>query len=42
MGDPAVATDAQRLQECWAALPVAKAEVDRLYARWEELEARRR
>ncbi len=42
MEDPAVAVDAKRLQECWQTLPVAKAEVDRLYARWEELESRRR
>ena len=42
MEDPKVAADAARLQECWKALPLAKAEVTRLYARWEELEARRR
>ena len=42
MEDPRVAANAVRLQELWKALPVAKAEVTRLYARWEELEARRR
>lgn len=42
MEDPIVAANATRLQECWKALPLAKAEVIRLYARWEELEARRR
>ncbi|MBC8104123.1 MAG: ABC-F family ATP-binding cassette domain-containing protein [Cytophagales bacterium] len=42
METPAVTRDPIRLQECWGALPVLKAEVDRLYARWEELESRRR
>jgi ATP-binding cassette subfamily F protein uup len=41
MSLPEVVTDATRLQELWNALPDAKAEVDRLYARWEELEAKR-
>ncbi len=39
--DPAVASDAARLQECWNALPAAKEQVLALYARWEELEGRR-
>ncbi len=39
--DPAVASDAARLQECWNALPPAKEQVLTLYARWEELEQRR-
>lgn len=42
MEDPTVAADAFRLQECWKSLPLAKEEVNRLYARWEELEARKR
>jgi ATP-binding cassette subfamily F protein uup len=42
MEDPTIASDAFRLQELWKALPIAKAEVDRLFARWEGLEARRR
>lgn len=42
MEDPKVAANAVRLQELWKALPLAKAEVIRLYSRWEELEARRR
>jgi ATP-binding cassette subfamily F protein uup len=40
MVEPAVATDAAKLQETWTALEQAKAEVERLYARWEDLEAR--
>ena len=39
--DPAVASDAARLQEVWNALPPAREKVAALYARWEELEARR-
>jgi ATP-binding cassette subfamily F protein uup len=36
--DPAIAADAAALQERYAALEAARAEVDRLYARWAELE----
>ena len=39
--DPAVAADHVAVQECLAALAGAQAEVDRLYARWAELEAKR-
>ena len=39
--DPAVASDHQALGERLAALALAQAEVDRLYARWAELEAMR-
>ena len=39
--DPAVASNAARLQEVWNALPVAQERVGALYARWEELEAKR-
>ncbi len=39
--DPAVASDAARLQEVWSALPRAQERVAALYARWEELEARK-
>jgi ATP-binding cassette subfamily F protein uup len=39
MEDPDVVTDAAKLQEAWAALPEAEAQVMTLYARWEELEA---
>ena len=38
--DPAVATDPRALQERLAALNDAQAEVERLYARWAELEAK--
>ena len=38
--DPAIATDALALQERYAALDASQAEVDRLYARWAELEAK--
>jgi ATP-binding cassette subfamily F protein uup len=38
--DPAIAADAAALQERHAALDAARAEVDRLYARWAELEAK--
>ena len=38
--DPAIASDPAALQERYAALETARAEVDRLYARWAELEAR--
>ncbi|MCL4839975.1 MAG: ABC transporter ATP-binding protein, partial [Thermoanaerobaculia bacterium] len=38
--DPQVATDAAALHERCAALATAEEEVDRLYARWTELEAK--
>ncbi|MDQ2800515.1 MAG: ABC transporter C-terminal domain-containing protein, partial [Armatimonadota bacterium] len=41
MEDPAVASDAVRLHEVWDALPIAREKVTALYARWEELEAKR-
>ncbi len=40
--DPAVASDSVALRERWAALEAARAEVDRLYARWAELEEKQR
>lgn len=40
--DPAVARDPFRLNERCRALADAQAEVDRLYARWQELEAKQR
>ncbi|HYP06043.1 MAG TPA: ABC-F family ATP-binding cassette domain-containing protein [Bryobacteraceae bacterium] len=38
--DPAVTTDPARLQETYAKLQPCQAEVDRLYERWAELEAK--
>jgi ATP-binding cassette subfamily F protein uup len=38
--DPAIATDANALQQRFAELAGAQKEVDRLYARWAELEAK--
>ena len=38
--DPAVASDANALQQRYAELSAAQAEVERLYARWAELEAK--
>ncbi|MGH7373535.1 MAG: ABC transporter C-terminal domain-containing protein, partial [Candidatus Rokuibacteriota bacterium] len=38
--DPAIASDPATLQARYAALDAAQAEVDRLYARWAELETR--
>ena len=38
--DPSIATDAAALQERWQALDEAQREVDRLYERWAELEAK--
>jgi ATP-binding cassette subfamily F protein uup len=38
--DPAVASDAARLQEAWDALNAARERVSRLYERWEALEVR--
>jgi ATP-binding cassette subfamily F protein uup len=37
--DPAIASDASTLETRYAALAAARAEVDRLYARWAELDA---
>ena len=42
MAEPHIATDAAALAKLWAEdLPTAKREVDRLYARWEALEAKK-
>jgi ATP-binding cassette subfamily F protein uup len=42
MLEPEIARDAQRLRDIWETeLPAAKAEVDRLYARWELLESKK-
>lgn len=38
IASPEVASDAVQLNSCWQQLEEAKAEVDRLYSRWEELE----
>src|SRR6267378_2278849 len=38
--DPAIASDPTALQQRYAALEAARADVDRLYARWAELEAK--
>jgi ubiquinone biosynthesis protein UbiJ len=38
--DPSIASDPAALQERYAALEAARAEVDRLYTRWAELEAK--
>ena len=38
--DPSIASDSMALQERFAELSSAQAEVDRLYARWSELEAK--
>jgi ATP-binding cassette subfamily F protein uup len=38
--DPAIASDPAALQVRYAALEAARAEVDRLYARWAELTAK--
>ena len=40
MDDPVIASDPVRLPQCWQDLHAAQEEVTRLYARWEELEAR--
>ena len=40
-GDPAIVSDAQALSTRYAALESAQTEVNRLYARWAELEALR-
>ena len=39
--DPAVATDAVRLQEALQAMEQAQSQLDDLYARWAELEAKK-
>jgi ATP-binding cassette subfamily F protein uup len=39
--DPSIASDAAALQASHAALEAARAKVDRLYARWAELEGKR-
>jgi ATP-binding cassette subfamily F protein uup len=39
--DPSVASDATELQKRWSAVSSAQSEVDRLYARWSELEEKR-
>lgn len=42
MASDAVATDAAKLAEIWdKQLPLAKAKVDEVYARWEFLEAKK-
>jgi ATP-binding cassette subfamily F protein uup len=41
IADPTVATEAETLQERQAALETAEAQVERLYARWAELDAKR-
>jgi ATP-binding cassette subfamily F protein uup len=41
MNDPAVATDHQKLRDCWTEIQTSEARVAALYARWEELEAKR-
>jgi ATP-binding cassette subfamily F protein uup len=38
--DSAIASDPARLQDRYAALEAARAEVNRLYARWAELDAK--
>ena len=38
--DPAIVSDSTALQQRYAALETARADVDRLYARWAELEAK--
>jgi ATP-binding cassette subfamily F protein uup len=38
--DPAIASDPVALQQRYAALEAARADVDRLYTRWAELEAK--
>jgi len=38
--DPAIASDPTALQQRYAALEAARTDVDRLYTRWAELEAK--
>ncbi|MBC8142023.1 MAG: ABC-F family ATP-binding cassette domain-containing protein [Armatimonadetes bacterium] len=40
LATPAVSSDAAKLREMWDALEEAKAEITRLYTRWEELETK--
>ena len=40
VNDPAIVSDPTALQQRYAALEAARADVDRLYARWAELEAK--
>jgi ATP-binding cassette subfamily F protein uup len=39
--DPAIASDSAALQQRFAELAAAQAEVDRLYARWAELDEKK-
>ncbi len=41
LGDPQLATDSQRLRAAAEEMEAAQSEVDRLYARWAELAAKR-
>ena len=41
VGDPAIVSDADALSTRYAALEAAQTEVNRLYARWAELDALR-
>ena len=41
MGRPDVASDPQKLDECWQKLETARLEVERLYHRWDELEEKK-
>jgi len=41
MAESGVAADPERLEQCWQELNQAEAEVERLYQRWGELEAKR-
>jgi hypothetical protein len=42
IADPQIAGDPRKLQEVCVALAGAQAEVERLYARWQELEEKHR
>lgn len=41
LNEPAVVTDHQKLRECWAEVQASEERVAALYARWEELEAKK-
>jgi ATP-binding cassette subfamily F protein uup len=41
MAKPEVASDPQQLEACWQRLETARAEVDRLYQRWHDLEEKK-
>jgi len=41
MAQPDVVADSERLAQCWQELESAQKEVERLYARWEELEEKK-